>query len=516
MINRLSMRSSIYTIAGILSLFLSFLLTHRVWVVNPDGVCYLQAAYSFNEKIPGIMSLCGQAKWPFYSIAIALVAKISAFTYLNSAYILDGFFSLLTVLFFIKIIDFLGECINVSPLDRKRLLWLALITILFSHDFNATREYIIRDHGYWAFNLLSQLSLLYYLKYEKKIFILGFSLSLVIATLFRIEGFLFLTLIPFCVFFNRERTFLSRIKQFIALNTLSIVLGIAVALWFFVHQVNIHSYKRLEDLYFQIFHGFGFLLQRYYWQGNALTSHVLGHGTALSGAFILFVSLFFWYIATVIGNVSLLYSLLIIYAWSKKLLKKAGMLHAVLVSYVLLNMLITVVFLGENMFLSKRYVLALGLTLMLWVPFALNDLICRWASHRKWCISLVALCLLATALGGFFDFGYSKKYIYDAGQWLKNNVPTTASLYSNDFQVMYYSEHFGNTIFTARDTLIASGLYAILIKDHWKKYDYLAIRFTKKDIEENYTLIKNIQWKPIVRFANERGDQVAIYKTADL
>lgn len=505
----------IYTLGALFSILLSFVITHKVWVVNPDAVCYLQAAYSFNEKIPGIMSLCGQAKWPFYSIMIGSIARLTTFSYLHAAYFLNGFFSLLTVIFFIKIVAFISENLELKATDKKRLLWLALLTILFSHDFNATREYIIRDHGYWAFNLFSILCLLYYFRFEKLIYAWAFSVSLMIATLFRIEGAIFLALIPFAAFLNKRSPFWSRLYQFFALNTVSLVLLLIGIGWLVMHPINLHSYKRLEDLQFQVFHGFGFLLQRYYWQGNALISHVLGHGTPMIGAFILFVSLLTWYFVKIITNLSVIYSLLVVYAWIKLSLQKAEFARLVLFSYVAVNVLITLVFLGENMFLSKRYVLALTLTLMIWVPFVLNHLLAQWQA-RKWPVLLVFFCILLTALGGVFEFGYSKKYIYEAGLWLKNNVPENATLYSNDFQVMFYSDHFGNGIFKTSRAYIDPGLRKILVKQEWKKYDYMALRFTKKDIEKNYKLIQKITWKPVMAFGNKRGDQVLIYRTADL
>ena len=54
---------------------------------------------------------------------------------------------------------------------------------------------------------------------------------------------------------------------------------------------------------------------------------------------------------------------------------------------------------------------------------------------------------ILSALGGIVDFGYSKAYIHTAGDWLAAHVPAKATLYANDYQLMYYSQHFGKRLF---------------------------------------------------------------------
>lgn len=521
MVKLIQKPSFIYLAATVFSIFLSVVIVSRSWVINPDAVCYLQTAATFQEGFHAAINLCGQSKWPFYSALIALLVHVTQLTYLHAAHLLNGFFTLMSVLIFIGIIEFLNHCLpakteGVTRSSQK--LWLmsfAALSILFAHDFNSVREYIIRDHGYWAFYLLSILLLLCYFRNFRWYYAWGWGISLIIATLFRIEGIIFLMLMPFLVFFNREQSWRARCIHFFQLNTFSILLFIILYLWFYAHPQSLQSYRRIEDLRFQLFHGFGFLWQRYYWQGNALINHVLGHGTPTSGAYILFVTLLVWYISILVLNLSIIYTMLVIFAWVKKLMQIPKSLSLILKSYVLINALITVAFLGENMFLSKRYVLALILTLMLWLPFALLYLLEQWRV-RKWPMVLTLVLIIMTGLGGIVEFGYSKKYIYDAGFWLSKNIPKEATLYTNDFQVMYYSEHFGNQIFSEGKALIRQGVKKTLADNKWKQYDYLALRFTKKDILNNFEMMKQINWKPIIVFANKRGDQVQIFSTASI
>jgi hypothetical protein len=206
----------------------------------------------------------------------------------------------------------------------------------------------------------------------------------------------------------------------------------------------------------------------------------------------------------VASNLSYIYSILVVYAWARKKLISSPVLW----TYVLTNVLITSIFLIENMFLSKRYLIALVLTLMIWVPFALEDLLKQW-KERRWPFALAIFLVLASGIGGIFHFGPSKFYIRQAGEWLATNMPEKASLYSNDYQVMYYSHQFGNQIFQLSPQYMNLQTIA---NQRWKQYDFVAIRFNKNDIEKNAAFINEMKLTPVQVFSNKRGDQVSIYQ----
>lgn len=148
---------------------------------------------------------------------------------------------------------------------------------------------------------------------------------------------------------------------------------------------------------------------------------------------------------------------------------------------------------------------------MLWVPFALNTLVKAWEARtvKPWALPLVALLVLLSSLGGIFDFGHSKAYMRNAGEWLSTHTLENALIYSNDYQVMYYSQRFGNDIFQkikeySDESTVANG--------HWKDYDYLVIRLNKKDFAAANSWTRELSMAPLQVFTNDRGDQVRIYK----
>jgi hypothetical protein len=112
-------------------------------------------------------------------------------------------------------------------------------------------------------------------------------------------------------------------------------------------------------------------------------------------------------------------------------------------------------------------------------------------------------------LHGFLALGSSKAYIAEAGDWMQKNIPTDASLYVNDYQLMYYSQHFGDQLFTLFPLYQQKNM---LTTNDWKQFDYLAFRFTQKQSANREALIQKISIQPVKTYYNKRGDKVVIYK----
>src|SRR5579883_222646 len=202
----------LYVFALTASLILSFWLSYRETVINPDGICYLLSAQTVGTaSLKEVIHLCPQSQWPFYSVLIYAVSQASHFSYTASAYFLNALFSLLSVTAFILIVKELG--------GSKRVLWLSALVILLNHEFISMREYIIRDHGFWAFYLASLYLLLRYFREPGLNLALAWSACLLIATLFRIEGAVFLLSLPFVSLLDFRVSFRQRLKAFFSLNT---------------------------------------------------------------------------------------------------------------------------------------------------------------------------------------------------------------------------------------------------------------------------------------------------------
>ncbi len=491
-------RLTIYSIAALFSILLSIWAVLKTVVINPDAICYLYSAQAMEKGLTIASHLCEQAKWPFYSVLIFGFTELTHFSSIHAAYVLDGFFSLVTVIAFIAIVD--------SFTKRVQIVALSACVILLAHDFNGLRVEIIRDHGFWAFYLVSLFFALRYLTQKGNgswFNALLWSMSLIVATLFRIEGAVFLLVFPLAAFFDTRQTIIQKIKTFFQLNTLTLFVGFALCVWLMLHPTQ--SLGRLTEIQFQLQHGMIELIQSFHQTANALGAHVLNGFSARDADWIAIGMLVVWYVFIVISNVSPIYAILIMYAWIKKSARLTHETQWVLWTYILINSLITFIFFVDNLFLAKRYLMALSLVLMLWVPFALDHLIVQ---KRKWLLFLSILLIVIYGLGGIFDFGHSKKYIREGGDWLALHVSPEQKIYSNDYQLLYYSNHVGDSIFSVGKKF--EDLKSIS-NGKWRQYDYIALRVSQNELKNN-AIVREIKLTPIVIYQNDRNDQVRIYE----
>lgn len=485
-------------------------------ILNSDGVCYLQSAETLSHGLNAAMHVCGQAKWPFYSILIASVVYLTKCSYINAAYSLNTLFSVISIVMFLMIVSFLHLSTMQNSEDKKNLanskrhkilLWLAVVVVLCANEFNSVKYYIVRDHGFWAFYLTSLYMLLRYFQNPGWYYSLMWYGSLFLATLFRIEGGIFLILLPFLTLMNVKESWVIRVKNFLQLNSLLFLLGIILAAWVLIAAPS--NIGRLNEIPQQFTHGFSQLIFDFNQRADHLSQYLLSHYSSHFSTWVLLITIIVCYVVSVITNVSIIYSILAIYAWFKKIVKLNFNVSLVVCGYILLNVLITLTFLAEHMFLAKRYLIALSLLVMLWVPFSLLDLYDKW-NVRKVSITFISLFMVVNLLGGVLEFGYSKKYIPEAGFWLEANTSPSSKIFSNDILVMYYSHRFGNQLFANEKKF--KNIYQ-LQNGQWKQYDYLALRINKKDFEKALALTQELNPKLIQVFKNKRGDQILVYKT---
>lgn len=490
-------RYVIYAMAACISMVLSYWIDHQIILLNPDAICYLQSAQMVSHGLSSAMSLCDQSQWPFYSILIAGFVKITTLSYESAALTLNSLFSLFTVLVFMRIVALFS--------DNKRILWLAAFVILFAHEYNALKEEIIRDHGFWLFYLLSIFFLLQYITQKKVVYAVGFSSSLIVATLFRIEGAIFLLCMPWLIWFDYKESLLARLKSFLYLNSSMVCMAAILLVIVILHPAM--SLGRLHELFthFQPSHFYFSVIKHYITLANGLGDVVLGR-SAHDKYLIYFFTLVVWYCSIVISALSLIYAVLFVYALTKKLLPLNKNAALVLLGYILINVVMTFIFLVESQFLSKRYVYALAFTLMIWIPFALDHLI---KLHKKQLTILVMFAMALYGVSSLFHFGHSKQYVRDAGNWLAH-VPIAATIYTNDYQLMYYSHHFGNDIFVKQREFSDINR----LKDgKWKQYDYVALRLNKDMVTAQMALLQELDHDAVVVFnSSHNEDQVRIYR----
>jgi hypothetical protein len=114
--------------------------------INPDSVLYLEAAkfFSHGEWKAGFAVF----PWPFYSLCITAVNKITQLGVHVSAQILNVLFFAIATYSFIKIIQLAGG-------KQRQMIAGALIWLSAQYMIGGVLEMLMRDEGFWAFFLLS-------------------------------------------------------------------------------------------------------------------------------------------------------------------------------------------------------------------------------------------------------------------------------------------------------------------------------------------------------------------------
>ena len=96
----------------------------------------------------------------------------------------------------------------------------------------------------------------------------------------------------------------------------------------------------------------------------------------------------------------------------------------------------------NHLFLTERYILALSLILLWWVPFGIEKVYQQViamprAIKKTSIITLVSLFFIATFLAGFIHIGTSKRHIDKAIVWLKPRIAEEDRVLTNNHLVLY-------------------------------------------------------------------------------
>jgi len=448
MINKLYKKYNIYIWAVLASIVLTLIKLAYNQPFNVDGILYLKSAAAFTDQ--GLKQAMEIYPWPFYSISIALTAKITYLSYLHSAYLLSAILDTMIVILFIALIKELS--------GTRKIQIIGALVILFLPLLNHYRDQVLRGHGYYAFALLSILLLIHYSRSYKWRYATGWALAAMVATLFRIEGAILVCFLPLILLFKPKLKFGFRIRHFIQAYTVQII--IFVLMLFFSIFISKHLVQhgspylgRALELKYQLING----LQTtwHVLQAKIAAIKAIGIWTLnpYQGwvAYFLGGGLFFAYSGLLISTLGLLYVVLGIYAILQKLIPADWSAKAIWFYAILLNIILTAIYLCQHLFLSYRYVALLCFLLLVGVPFALEKIYFNWKMHKptvtgsRWFFPLLCIGLLYAAIGSVGHFGPSKTYIIKAGQWINNHTPAKIKIYSNDVQFCYYTKRFCNS-----------------------------------------------------------------------
>jgi len=460
-------------IAIALNMLVSFIVTLKHQPISVDGILYLKSAKVYLEL--GIGAATKIYPWPFYSILIGILSKILHLSLLHTAILLNVIFSSIIVVYFVLLTSTISANI-------KNQYW-ALAIILLCPFLNHERINILRDMGYYAFFLVSLYYFIRFLELNSNRQAILWQISLIIATVFRIEGL-------FLYFFSPIITK----RNIFKLYSIAFILIILTVIFFH----SILHYGRIPELlgYFNPISYIQEFKSRIAQQ--KLTLGTIGQDNALQymlgGLAAIFISNF-------IQCLGVISALIVIYCFIN--IKKFSIPHYVLsgiICYVFIVFVVLGCFVFKQFFITERYLFPLVVLFMLFIPLGLSLL---WKENKIIYKIGILLYLTLNAVSSFGQFGTSKSFIIDAGKWISDNTSESATLFTNDPLIAFYSQRNGTEYpknFKNNHLQMNKPTTAV-------SYNYAALRIKHDDqrniINDNFTLLKS--------FSNNKNDKILIY-----
>jgi hypothetical protein len=492
-LDKLSQRH-IYIAAILLSFLLSVISFNYLLypAIGVDGVLYLRCAEAYNQG--GLKAAMVLYQWPFYSILIAYLHQLGL-SYITAAYFLNTLLQAWVIYFFIRIV------FHFNPTPRLGL-W-ALLCILCYSTLNGQRTLLVRDFGYWAFYLTAFWAAVSFLKTEKQQYLWLFGLNILIAALFRVEGVVIAVSTVFLFFCMPGWSFFARCRN-------SLIMAwpfwLGVALFAVIGSHNLYGGGRLQEIYNILLHGASRVLQNETQVVRLLETALRPYYPFIHTEQLYYSMLIGFFIYKVIISPNLVYTGLAVYAWLQKALRLNCREKILWHGLIIVQLLMLFIFLMNQLFLTSRYVLALSLLILLWVPFGIEHIYQKSRiAQPKWrlIITIAMVCFFTFGLlSSFVHIGASKDYLYNTTRWLQKHTRVEDRIAINDAIVLYQVK---GAIPTWNEDLLSP---AQKNNCQFSAYRYVAVKFRHyRDPLAHCTNLKLVQ-----SYHNERDSIANIYE----
>jgi len=467
--------------------------------VNTDGFTYLNAAqlFALGEWQKGYALY----PWPLYSLTIAGVHFVTHLSLENSAYFLNYLFFSLSVYFFLSIVKAFS--------DDRAVLVIAAIVILVHPEFNEARADVYRDCGYWAFFLGAIYYFIQFYLSGKLSSALSWSIMIIIALLFRVEGIVVAMLLPVTLFL-RDETHLKVKFRLVAMSySVFVGLGLLAVLWSLVDAgFSEHSFGRLLEPLSRgsaLINGSTLEVRT-----NMLEKHVVGD----MGSDYLYILMAAILASICLVKISSAMGIALLALTVNAICTKnpvlQGKLRYVFWGLIVIYSMIILAFLAGNFFLQVRYVIPLSLILAMIIPFSIVKIYRVWdesAGKQRQGI-FYFLCLIALYMFGdiLIKSGADKSYLKDAGLWVNANIHAPKRILYSDKIIKHYAGEMSPSNYSF------NGVKGVLDRPNHGGFDYVVLRVRRKIAgNRSNALLKRLEQYEIKRFGNEVGDIAVVY-----
>jgi hypothetical protein len=415
----------IYLAAMAGSLLVSVWVSQVQFIPNSDAALYLRAAELFSA---------GQWRegaavyhWPFYSLLVAAVTYSTGLAALAAAHVVNALLYVLITVAFIALVG------RLAAGDRIVLVCAASIVLLHPRLLQL-RSSIIRDHGYYAFLLLS----LYWIVRDQqeprvwsKLYALG---AVLLATAFRIEALFVAALVPGYYVFTHAKSRTGRLLVFGGTALIGLLLLPGFLLWATIQQW-IFATADFDPVA---------VVTAFFDSVRGRVRH-LGPVLAPWGRGFEWVS----YVSLTVGIT--VYETLRAFTWPLALLAAFAFVPRRLVPDQATRLVLwfagwqiplLLLFTFFNAFTTWRYSMTIVLLMTIPIVFvlahAVRGLLSSAVPLRRW-PSVAAILLIVGTAVVYFPKPTRLGYLVEAAQWIKANLPPSAVIMTNDGRIAYFS-----------------------------------------------------------------------------
>lgn len=439
-------------------------------VINNDGVTYLAIAEYFeNGQWRAAFDFYS---WPFYSIFIVATSKLFFVDIETAAYLLNTLFVTSLTLAFICIVGELSD-------NNRRIVLIAAVVILMFPSINKYRSFIIRDFGYLSCYLWSLYFIFRFCNTFRKIHLIGWLLFAGISCLFRFEGITFLLIAPYFLLMFSATNMPHRRKVLSALSVVIVITSVALVAWYLNDK-----YAAMLEMAARTGENIGGIADLFI---SNLKQSLAGRELTVVNFLGLAADNIGTMLRELTRRMAVFYLFFAIYAYVKRLTLKKELLRKVWLLFLITNLAVLAGFSMYTNFLVSRYTLATALTLLLLAPFAIDAL---WQKGRQAGLGgkllgiVVLLALTVISLERLTE-STDKSYLKKSGQWLAENVPPDAEIYSNNKLVIYYARRSPEaTLNRLYSTDMMQEFYAT---HQLHQYQYIALVADATDRASNIT-----------------------------
>lgn len=500
-------RLNIRWVATLFSVLVTVLVIHKPKPFNYDFMVYYRAAQAYIEQ--GWHAAMAIYPWPFYSVLIAALSHWTSLSLLTSAHVLSVIFFIGISFFFMTLLKELGAS---RPVE-----WVGALVISFSPLLNTYRLMLIRDPGYWAFYLLS---LLFFIRYFRQLtwrYNLAWVISMSIAMLFRIEGAIFLMLAPLIVLARTDLGFGQRCLYVLKAYTVPMLFCLMIGI-FSLHQDG--HLGRLQQVIDQVQHGFIVLYQTFQQHSALLAQSGALSIWSVEYARVFMIGGLLWFYGYILfKTINVFYLMIVSYGVAQRVIQDELGSVRVLWGYILINVILSLLFLGESFFLSDRYIFPIVLVLMLWLPFAVGRIYNNWKTQPKttklyqrsrvW-LALLVLLFGSYVIGGIVYFFVNDKeaYIKSAGQWAQQTIPAQATVFTNESRLIVYMGRKG--LFGAYALNFGPAALNQNYQTTWSHYDYLMMNL-EGNVTTQQQALTTVIGHPPLRIFRTKDRAVVVY-----